>query len=140
MLTETEATLLAKLVKPAQDLATGTHIVDRVVTLHLRGTVTKGPDKTRPATTSMPWKRITAVLLDHLGYDCETAIGLVIDAARSALDDNDDIRDRLSRYDEAEARITAMLREGLPPQQVRGDTRAAGEVVEVALPAVVDAA
>lgn len=131
MLTDAEMILLTKRLKPA-DLPVGTHLVDRTVTLRIQGTVTRAQDKQRTPSQSLPHKRILAVLLDQLGPEGEAAIELAVQAAAVALDEGRDISEQLERWEAAEARITQMLRANLTPVTVRGDTRAAGEVIEVA--------
>jgi hypothetical protein len=126
------AAAIEKLVgKMKSAVSVGTHHVDEVVTLHIKGEVKKFPDETYTPTVSVPLKATMAVMLHLMGFQRDKAINVLSQAMKMAInmnkDSNEEILSFLEDVDAALENVESMT-STLPPQTRTGKTTVKGEM------------
>lgn len=120
--------LFAKVKTP---VSVGTHQVDQVLTVRIKGEVKKFPDETYTPTVSVPLKSVVAVLLHLCGFQREKAVDTLTQAIGMALnlgkDTSDEVTKLLKDVDDCMKRVEDMT-STLPPQQRAGKTTVKGEL------------
>lgn len=115
--------------KMVEAVPVGTHLVDEVVTIHVRGTVTKSKDTEYTPTAEIPLKAALALLLEKSGVTGPRAMDLLVEALVEATDKSkvEAIGERMKNIDVAMAAVQKTLGE-LPKKTRAGATRVAVEV------------
>lgn len=120
--------LFAKVKTP---VSVGTHQVDQVLTVRIKGEVKKFPDETYTPTVSIPLKAVIGVLLHRMGFQRETAANVLTLALREAINlgsnTSEEIKALMSDVDDCMKRVEDMT-STLPPQQRAGKTTVKGEL------------
>lgn len=123
----------------------GTYTVNEEIRLHVEGTVSKSQDVEYTPTTSVPWKLVSALLLEKMGITRDAASKMVLDACKEAietqrlLDSGSEVSEhltaKLNDADEAEKRVDALVAK-LPKKTRNGPTKI--NVTVTVLPNVVE--
>ena len=120
--------LFAKVKTP---VSVGTHQVDQVLTVRIKGEVKKFPDETYTPTVSVPLKSVVAVLLHLCGFQREKAVDTLTQAIGMALnlgkDTSDEVTKLLKDVDDCMKRVEDMT-STLPPQHRVGRCSVKGEL------------
>ncbi len=120
--------LFGKLKTP---VAVGSHHVDQVLTVRIKGEVKKFPDETYTPTVSIPLKAVIGVLLHRMGFQRETAANVLTLALREAINlgsnTSEEIKNLMSDVDDCMKRVEDMT-STLPPQTRTGKTTVKGEL------------
>ena len=123
------ATALANVTKKfatkAGKVEVGTHEVDTVVTLRIKGTITKKPDTEKTPTVSIPLKATLALALQKAGIQRDNIARILTEAMTEAINMDEQgearIADQLADVEEAMARVEAITHD-LPKTPVAGAT------------------
>jgi hypothetical protein len=106
------------------DLAPGTHYLDEVLIVHVRGSVQKQADSLVAATTSLPFLSIIAFLLEKSGVTREHSLRMLREAVMEALESgttkNERIQARMKDVDTAVKLVKEELVYKLPRQHRAG--------------------
>lgn len=101
--------------------APGTHYVDAIVGLHVKGVVTKGEDTEYTPTTSIEYTKVLAIVLDKLGVTRDRVADLVAESIKESLDDKVDYSEYVRNIDLANQRVQDILGK-LPKKKRKGRT------------------
>lgn len=126
------AAIIAKAVSAVKgELQEGSYVVDETLTIHVKGTVNKGADYTRPATVSIPFKLVLALFAEKVkGIVQESqkdkVFALLVESMVDCMDDADAkqtaIKALLKDLEKAETEVESKLIAQLPEQKVSGRT------------------
>jgi len=130
MQTETIIALAKYLSQQEATLSPGVHNVNEEVRLQLTGSITKNADCEYIPTTSVPWKMVTALLLEKMGITRDAATKMILDCCKEAIElerngkdtINANITDRLNHVSDAEKRVNNLV-EALPKKLRSGVTK-----------------
>lgn len=119
-------TAIAKVLgKEAVELPVGVHDIDEVVTVRVKGTVTKRADTSKTPTVSVPLKATLALLLDRMGFQRDAASAILVECMTEALKLGDKatglVEERLADVEASLKRVAAVT-EALPKTVVKGAT------------------
>jgi len=121
----------------APDLQPGEYHVDQVVTLHIRGDITKDRDELFTPTVQVPQKLLMACLLERLGAIRECTMDVIVHAMTDAIRLNESgashIGNFLKDYEDAMLRVQDVLG-NLPKKTRSGKTKVRATVTEVNTP------
>ena len=117
--------LLAKLWKnESVDLEPGTHYVDEVITIHVRGTVTKQSDKMVTPTVSIPLIPTLALFWEKSGITQDHALRMLREAIMEAMDNgknmDEQIQARVKHVESAIQAVKEQLLSRLPKRPQKG--------------------
>lgn len=99
----------------------GTHYVDAIVGLHVKGTVTKGEDTEYTPTTSIEYTKVLAIVLDKLGVTRDRVADLVAESIKESLDDKVNYSEYVRNIELANQRVQDILGK-LPKKKRKGRT------------------
>lgn len=133
-LSNLEAVALSKVIKgESSAIKAGSHEVDFVVKLHIKGEIKKGEDVTYTPTAEIPLLPTMALMLEKMGFMREKAISLLIESMKEAISTNEDsekaIQERTKDIEEAMShvrRITASL-----PKKIKSGATTAKLVMNI---------
>ena len=115
-------------------LEVGKHEIDRTITLHVHGTVSKAKDSEFTPTVSLPHKAVLGFFLEKLGAVSVNVESLLVEAMKAALEAGEQAEEKVSSrikdIEAAEARVVKALGE-LPKQPRKGAVTVRCEVEEV---------
>lgn len=120
----------------------GRYEVNETVQIKIVGTVAKSADTLTKPTTSIPWKLVSALLLEKMGVTRDAASMMIVDAYNEAIElQSDDavaesLKEKLRSVSEAEKRVNEIVA-SLPKKPKAGPTNI--EIREVSFTSVVDA-
>lgn len=128
---------LSKLVKSDFVPQVGEHYVNQTVTLHVEGTVTKGEDYERDATTEIPYLKAFYLFADRIrGVVQENQLNNVFDILVESITDSiknpdekvENICKNIADIKRAEKMAKEKIIDRLPKQKVKGQVRVRGKV------------
>lgn len=133
-LSNLELVALSKAIKADTGIIpVGTHLVDKIIRIHLKGEIKKGQDSEYTPTMEIPIIPTLALVLEKMGFMREKAIQLLTSAMKEAISNNSDsekaIQERTKDIEEAMShvrKITAAL-----PKKVRSGATTAKVVMNV---------
>ncbi len=142
MLTSIEKLALIKaLTEKDFKAGVGVHVVDKTVTLHIKGTVSKAKDHDKTPTTSIPLIVTMAVLLHRMGFQREKAKELLVASMTEALKAGDKaegyIAENVADIEAAIAEVREITDE-LPKVTVSGATTIKATITEIEEMALVE--
>lgn len=133
------SSFFSKWIKQQPAINVGDHIIDEVITLHVKGLVKKLEDETFPPTIKIPQKAVLAFLLPSLGATREAQIDKLREACKKALacqgKVEDALKDLMKEVDSAFALVESEVIGHLPLEVRHGKTIVKCEVEEVGLTA-----
>jgi hypothetical protein len=104
------------------DVKPGVYVLEDMVTLLVKGTLTVGAETEYQPTTSIPWKKTLALFVRYSGITREAALSALVRAMREALDSGEEASDLVSALadlDDAEVQVQKSL-DQLPAQNRLG--------------------
>lgn len=131
---DTTKLALSKLLTKLPDIPVGKTEVDEIVTLHIKGTLTRGKDCEYTPTAEIPLKSTLALLLARMGFQRDAAIELLVGAMTDAINAEDKgenfIAEKLTDIDVAMERVQKITA-NLPKKIRKGALTVKGTLSEI---------
>jgi len=111
----------------------GTYNVNEEVRLRIEGTISKSQDVEYTPTTSVPWKIVTALLLEKMGIVREAASAMLVECCKEAIELErfaecgeskvvSNLKEKMNNVAQAEKRVQEIV-EALPKKTRSGVTK-----------------